>query len=1753
MTRKTNLSYNEIRSLDEDWALDERNGLRYSGESVQKAIKDNLRKRAGVFHYDTGNNRYLVFSDEASRDKYFEDPQGQSDLLLGAFDAPFEYSASIQVENSYISALSGTTGLYLDYQFDIVNKQGASVGDDVNVVYTFNNGGVKRTVRASYAAGTEVHFLLDSYLKTGQNTVTIAVTGQNTLAATTQMVTVFIVDLSLTSTFDFSKAVAPNDTLNVPFVVSGGGIKTVTVYIDGTVATSVAGISDATASRTAYVRLQDIASIGSGLHTLQLVASVESGGTTFNSTTLYYNFVVTGGDESYLLFFSELGIGETQQGTTLEAHGTQYEDMTVKWAYYTPADRNTTITFTSPEGEEKPYIAAKGQVYEWTYSPTQSGKMTVNVTDGTKDYQLYLDIAESTLGIKETTDELVLRLSASGRSNSEKKKDQWVYDGQNRATFTGFDWNGQSGWVRGGLLVRKGTGVDINVAPFSGLTTSVLRNHGVTVEIDYSTDNVDDEEAPVITCANDCGVGINITATEASITSQLGASVSTKFKPRDRQRIAFNMHRTGNTTEDYGLMTIVTNSYLERAVNINENDSLNIPNAIHIGSEKADVTVYNVTVYATDLTVEQNFGNYAVNAPNSRQVANENDVLDENGNISYEKVRNIVPTFIFTGPMSVILNAMSKKDNARFNVSYHNPQAPEYDFSVIQAYVCPQGTSSLNYPIKNLRLYTSKSKEANCVMRDASGNVLDDGLYSFKEGAQPVNCWTLKADYAESSMSHNTGTARLWNDLMKNVQVGGRYVCRTRAQQAAIDNGYEYDVRTAIDGFPCCVFYRTDENSSIIFMGQFNFNNDKSTESVFGFRDVPGTEDFAADIECWEALSNTSDICLFKESDFYTAVKVDGTDRPKWSTAFESRYPDTKTPNTSHLKAFADWLVSVNGDADRFKTEKWEHIDVYKMAGYYLYLIRHGAVDQTVKNSMLTTEGHEAWRPDTTAGATAPVKYTSTNKLYFYTFYDNDTNHGINNDSRLAFSPYITRKSADPLNPSGYAYAGYDSVLWNMLEADTEFMNIVQQIDQQLYQVGYSYEKCIEAYDTKQSSMWPARIYNASQRYKYIQQYRAGRNLLYMLQGARTSHRHWWLKTRFDLFDSRFVSGMYRNTSIVFKVEREEGFLGNFTITSGDPLYYGYGINNVVEGVTDTELAVGESHTFNVRNLAVGDPVSVFGASHIQALDLSTYAHLLSSLQIASANSKESGSRLKKLFVGKSNETNLLLTSLTLASVNNGTTEGVTTIEELDIQGFQNITNVDGLSLQPSLHVFNAANSGLTVFEPAEGAALTSVTLPDTVQSIVLHSTKVSTLNYTPNSTLMSVTLDNVTGINSLSFVQTWVNAATSYENRSLYITGVNWSSVSAEWLCELAEKGWESFTLRGRTTLSGGIDEEMMERLTRNFGANCFSESAAFYIEITPGVSIIAPDNVIEGDTVQLKARVFPTPEAEGTYSWIIASGSRTGTTLSVDGLLTTTENGNADAALLVRVTYTPAGGGSVMRATKTINVVKATYPSVLNLTLEETVNSEKRRTYKIVSSTAFTGRITYEWTLTGSAADYSTLTPSSDGTQAMLVMGNISGTPYVQGTVSCVIKRKSGTSIATKTTAFVIKDESIAITKVDNAPVMSIMYANGLSASSEYMTKDECAAVTENQLNPGTSNTTSIFNSKTNVTSFTEFQYFTGLKKIPRYLFYSCYNLKEVVLPYGPEVISFEAFYNCKELTAIDIPEGYLVIEENAFRGCI
>lgn len=196
-----------------DWGGDESTGnLPVVGSRVQEFIKDTLESKMGVFHYDTTNNRYICFADAEARDTYLDDTT-QVELVLGVFDAPFNFSAEINLTTPiYNAVFLNSVGNYLTFTCDIKNKQGDSTGEDVMVTYTIMRNSVRQTFSETKKFGDTVNFNIDKYLNEGVNSITIGVRGLVSFAATTVNVTYQVVNLQLTDELDITKVYRIKET-----------------------------------------------------------------------------------------------------------------------------------------------------------------------------------------------------------------------------------------------------------------------------------------------------------------------------------------------------------------------------------------------------------------------------------------------------------------------------------------------------------------------------------------------------------------------------------------------------------------------------------------------------------------------------------------------------------------------------------------------------------------------------------------------------------------------------------------------------------------------------------------------------------------------------------------------------------------------------------------------------------------------------------------------------------------------------------------------------------------------------------------------------------------------------------------------------------------------------------------------------------------------------------------------------------------------------------------------------------------------------------------------------------------------------------------------------------------------------------------------------------------------------------------------------------------------------------------------------
>lgn len=1564
-----NINYNDIPDINTDWQG-------YSGQSVQKFIKEQLNAKMGVFHYDASNNRYLVFASEETKNEYILNPT-LTDLVLGTFDAPFNYSAEITlISDTYNAVFLDSTGNYIDFTFKIVNKQGADTGENVNITYTFIRNAVRQSVTETRKAGEAVHFNVDKYLGEGTNTVMVSLVGQNTLAATSIAITYQVVNLSLTDEYDISNVYNITNgaaTMEIPFTVSGYGTKIMEWYIDGEKLAYVKNEDecvDSTVSRTKHIT---ISNLQQGRHSLQIRAYTTVNGEAFYTPTLYRDFFVYTSANSTLMLgvattipveYGVLGVDDS-----VALFGVvQYEPYTLRFASYSPTNQDATAITITLDGENKGVVSSSNGIENsFTFIPTVSGSKVLQLTANDVTYTIPINIVPTSMDIEEITSSLAFAFDAMGKTNNSTDRDTWT-DGIHTGTLNGFNYNDRSGWVNGRLEINAGASFSIDFAPLANNPTS----SGCTVEMEWFTRNVSNDDAVICDLRNENGAGILITATKVSLISANGVRIDTEYKSGENVRVGFVINRSSGVAERR-LSYIYTNGIVSRGDTWAATDSYTSPKTITFsGSIEAEVSLKAIRVYNTALTANNilnNFILYRDSVNEMMEVYDRNDIYEEGSSVfSIEKMSSRLPVMVVTGDIPTLENTSDKDTQIVVDIEYINMQDPSKSFKMVNAAMRPQGTSSMGYPKKNFRIYTQKLDST--IVYDANGNEIEDKLYSFKEGAQPVDCWCLKADYAESSGTHNTGIARLWNEALFNAQIDGEYKLRTEAQKKALEAGYKYDVRTTIDGFPILLFYRPSANDELIFIGKYNFNNDKSTESVFGFTGIPNFDN--SRMQCWEVLNNGNPLALFTTTEGFDSG---------WSEAFESRYPDTKTPNTADLKAFCQWMTTVS--KANFATEKWQHLNVYMMAAYWVYLMRHAAADQFVKNAMFTSEDGQH---------------------FYYILYDNDTINGLVNTGKLLIPPTATRTTVD--ESGEYVFAGHGSRLWDMLEDDAEFMSIVSTVDNALYSAGISYANTINIFDNEQADKWVERVYNQDAQYKYVNPFtERGVNNLFMLQGKRDLHRKWWLAKRFSIYDAKYVSGTYKSQAVELKCINNTPEGQKFTIKAGYPLDYGYGINNVPRSY-GISLNVGESHTFSTSEVVnLGDPIRIYGATSIAELDLSEMAARLAVVTVTNVYDEANGTKLTKLIVGKNGVSNMEVADIS------GLKQAIA-LEYLDVQGMTKITALD-LTSHAYIKTVKAYGSSIASIMFAKGSPVEYLELPDTMTALQfeqLPQLSSANIHYEDISKVYSVTVKSCPNIsNDFNLVWNWVTNKTTQDGSCvLAMDNVDWSGVTGEQMARVANIG--SISLKGKVVLSD-ITAEQGELFLDVFGDTVFDKNSEFYIDAPLSLAIKGPDSILEGESVQLEASVYPIVSGTTIFSLTL---SRTGCSIdATTGVLTTTETGAATSSITVNATFTTLDGVE-LSAEKVISVVQRVYPT--NISIEGSGNLKENNHFSWSTTTdidTITGIYDVEWTVTGDLS--SSCRIETVGNECYVYVDTLPSTSATGKLVVRIKKRANGNIVST------------------------------------------------------------------------------------------------------------------------------------------
>lgn len=1315
----------------------------------------------------------------------------------------------------------------LSYSYDQIDTTTEeSTGNAGNATVTITRGANSYSFEKTVPAGSTQEIDVSQYLGVGANTVRVRVVvgegAEQQVASITWNITV--VELVLSSSYNIATITNRGTSVSIPYALSGAGSKTLRCYVDG-VDTDDRSITASTANGSFSI---NTSAMSHGSHSVQMVVELElAGGTIIKSNSIYFDIAVReSGNNSPIVVsrfdFNDGDIIESGERPYITAH--QFEFYTLRYSVYDPSVTPTPVKVY--EGDK--IISSTNILFvtqELSVRAQNEGEISSKiVTRDNKEYTYSLKVQKSSVDVTEPLDNLTLKLSAEGKSNSDTDRESWTY-GDITTEFTGFKWGGD-GWLNNALRLTDKAKAIVKYQPFKQTERA---DNAFAFFIKFKVTEVVDDSAQVIKCLDSDGTGFVITSQEAMMQTRGKNQVSMKLASGNVYEIAFvSFPKSVDLSSEYEkqnteMVYLYINGIMSGSVQRPTSDSIyqGEPSYIELGAEGATIDVYSMRAYDSYLSDSQVLDCYLIGLDSVDELIqkyNENNVIDDNGNVTVDNVPDGMRYVIVTGQQengvaTVLQAAINNDKGPKYDVDEIlciKKGTPELNFKLIGGCIRLQGTSSLAYPIKNYRIYLKNSNKVpgelylGCDEQGIGGEKQEKVKYSFRlasgsqKKAAPVDCWCLKADFAESSSSHNTGLAKLAQNVLTSAN-------ELTPAQKHVSEEYEYDVRTTVDGEPCYLFYRRTLEETPTFLGKFNWNNDKSTEDVFGFLDIPGYHDQAwvtdtfdgeNPTECWEFLNNDYPMGMFLDDDFDTKGE-DGT--PNWLKVFEARFPDDDDRNAQfeagtlkpvYLEQTVKWIKSTESNGFKFKSELSNYFDVDYLCDYYMFTEIFGCVDQRVKNMMLGFwYKEEAYTPED------PMK----GMRGYFIFYDNDTIMGVRNDGRLKYNWDIDENTVDEElstpEKTVYAYAGHDSILWKNLreqfpdELKAAYVRIRNKMNN---------DAIFNMFDKEQSSKFCERIYNLDAINKYVVPKTIGvevvkdgetTNIKYSyleaMQGSRQSHRKWWVTNRMGLLDARYSAGTYYSTDIQFKGNSSAG--AKVKATAARDYYFEF----KREGTTMIHSAVSadEEWSYTYDQMAnIGTIFHLYGGTWMKKLNLAEWGGFTDlTLPVLPV--------LEELILGTSSK-EYNLTELVIENK-------IPMLRTLEMVNYVNLPSVDlsGCTRLQSVNLKGCKVMSTASF--AEGIPLEHLTLPLNFQTLILKSIQYLTkenIVFESRKNLQGLWIENCAKIDAYAFFKELF--ALKGNLKYVRITGLNLSGNGSD-LKEFYDAKLGGFTATGSTTSS--------------------------------------------------------------------------------------------------------------------------------------------------------------------------------------------------------------------------------------------------------------------------------------------------------------------------------------------------------------
>ena len=858
-----NKSYNDILNLQEDWGLDIRNNLPYSGKSVQAFIKKMIRDviadlggKHGYVSYESG--RMVFYSEEGGTQLGAVTITGTSYSINVSTNLPTSNFTVLTSDEKYpITITPTTTSMEFgsteqneypeDYTFKVEVDNGLGYIDR-----TPENNNIKQ--------GGTATIDIRPYLKTGTNRIRIVVLGVSSEQPKTVGYTATLTSLSLSCAHPWHQAWIQGQEFAIKNIFFSGNIaKVLHVKVGDKEYTKEYTASTSYDKVPTTFDLTNFTPESSGVVPIELWIT----GDAVETKHIHYN----------IMYIAVEDIGNISLICTNNVKSTVYnftEETLLEYAVYNINSLTTNVVAKVKDTGVVLLDSTQNVLAQTVYplklslqiDTVEIGGITLDVVLSsdetfveeylnvdnsnaylsTEGYKFYLN---TSLGNNDSADREYIQNSAIVTDEDYKTIYPSIWT---NFTFADDAWTTDAKDGNRALVVKAGAFLEVkDLKPLQ-----FSNNKSATIEFMFKASNIADYDKPIITCIdteeyNSNSVGFAVfpnkivllgTETRQELFQKLPLS-------EDRIHHIVIVIQRGYSSTSLNLARIYINgcenvTFSFGGGNTFYNRTGN--NNLRIGQASTDSYLYMMRIYDKALESGQVFSNYLNALIETTEVSRkglreDNNIIDGN-QLSYDLCKKagfniLVIEIEGDKPVPSLKNPIEYSKGCNYHFEYNDN--PEWNVSIYNAPMDRQGTTSSLYYWSNLR---SKIKEkvrwVYHNLKDSSGNTLEeiskDG-YIAGYGLNPkVSKITWKKNIASQSQGHKMGATALYNDIYKRIMRGAEQLVKDQILPTT-------GARVSVYQHPFIAFQRFS-NGTEKCLGLFTGGPDKTDKKTFGYNET---------------------------------------------------------------------------------------------------------------------------------------------------------------------------------------------------------------------------------------------------------------------------------------------------------------------------------------------------------------------------------------------------------------------------------------------------------------------------------------------------------------------------------------------------------------------------------------------------------------------------------------------------------------------------------------------------------------------------------------------------------------------------------------------------------------------------------------------------------------------------------------------------------------------------------------------------